>query len=125
MSLNPTGAPVETKVVAQLAYSLLTGAVTWVLASTALSGHLPAYMLNMLPMATAATAGGVAGWLARHTPRPGEVAAAVRRELAQQAPRRAAPPPSMPAPVARPPEPAAPPIAPPFPAPVPSPGGTP
>jgi len=67
--LNPTGAPVETKVVAGAGYGALSVFVTWILSTYVFRGHIPADLTNLLPGLVGTTVGTVAAWLARHTPR--------------------------------------------------------
>lgn len=70
-AINPTGAPPETKVFAQFTTASLTGIVTWVLTTYVFKGALPPQLATFLPYAVPAFAGLVAGWWAKHTPRPG------------------------------------------------------
>jgi hypothetical protein len=94
-NLNPTGAPPETKFVAQSSYGFLTLVLTWIVTNYLFRGHVPADLQTLLPGFVAIVAGTAAGWLAQHTPRMSETVAVVRRELAAQgAPRRPAPPPA-------------------------------
>jgi hypothetical protein len=83
-SLNPTGAGVETKVVASSTYGAITLVITWILTNYVFHGHMPADLANLLPGFVAVVAGSAAGWLSHHTPRLEETVAVVRRELAVQ-----------------------------------------
>lgn len=95
-SLNPSGSPPETKVTAQTNYAAATGVVTWVLL-TVFHVHLPAGMAAAVPVVVSTICGGIAGWMARHTPRLDEVARQVEDILYPPAPQQAqhaAPPPA-------------------------------
>ena len=77
-SLNPSGAGVETKVVASGTYGAITLVITWILTNYVFHGHLPADLANLLPGLVAVVAGMAAGWLSHHTPRMDETSSAVR-----------------------------------------------
>jgi hypothetical protein len=83
--LNPTGAPPETKFVAQTSYGFLTLVITWIVTNYVFRGHIPADLQTLLPGFVAMVAGAAAGWFSHHTPRLEETISVVRRELAVQA----------------------------------------
>lgn len=69
MKLNPTGAPVETKVVSGATYGSITLFAVWILITYVFHGHIPSDLATLLPGLVGTIAGTGAAWLSRHTPR--------------------------------------------------------
>lgn len=65
-------APIEAKVAAQGGTAALTGVIAWALVTFVPLFHsgLPPELVTFIPYAVSAISGVVAGWLAKHTPRP-------------------------------------------------------
>jgi hypothetical protein len=70
---NSTTAPPELKWVAQLGTSGVSGTVMWILTAYVFKNHLPATLSQFLPYVVGLVSGGVAGWMAKHTPRMDEI----------------------------------------------------
>jgi hypothetical protein len=78
-------APVETKVAAASATSIITGMITWALVSYVPSFHagLPPALAVFLPWAISAVTATAAGYFAKHTSRIDDVMAEAMQMLAQ------------------------------------------
>ena len=72
MPLNSSGAPPETKVVAQGTYGLFTGMLVAIITTYVFKGHVPTDLQAILPVLIGSAVGAVAGWFSKHTPRLGE-----------------------------------------------------
>lgn len=71
MSLNPTKAPVETKVAAQSSTTIVVGIVVWILVNYVplFKSGIPDSLSTFLPFIVSGVLGTVSGWASSHTPR--------------------------------------------------------